>query len=189
LAINPTEKMLLKKLLFIVVLLCTNHWAMAQDGEQEANLKAAFIYNFTKYIDWGSYNSNYMFVIGVVGDDSPVIPALREIAKSRTINNKRIEIRIIDNLSKLRDCDVVFITKQSRFPLSSILNRLGLGVLTIGESDGYASRGTDFNFVVVNDKLKFEANLNAIAASGLKAGSQLLKLAIIVDGDNIKTSY
>ena len=181
--------MLLKKLLFIVVLWCTAHYAMAQNGEQEANLKAAFIYNFTKYIDWGSYNSNYMFVIGVVGDDSPVIPALREIAKTRTINNKRIEIRIINDLSDLRDCDIVFITKQSRFPLSSILTRVGRGVLTISESSGYASKGTAFNFIVINQKLKFEANLNAIASSGLKAGSQLLKLAVIVDQGNIKTSY
>ena len=105
------------------------------------------------------------------------------------INNKRISVRTIDDLSDLKDCDIVFITKQSRFPLSSILNRLGRGVLTISESGGYASMGTDFNFVLINDKLKFEANLNAIAASGLKAGSQLLKLAIIVDENNIKTSY
>jgi hypothetical protein len=154
---------------------------MAQNGEQEANLKAAFIYNFTKYIDWGSYNDNYVFVIGVVGEDSPVIPALQEIAKTRTINNKRIEIRIIDDLSQIKDCDILFITKNCRFSLSSILKRLGKGVLTISESKGYASLGTDFNFVVVNQHLKFEANLKAIASSGLRAGSQLLKLAIIVD--------
>lgn len=181
--------MLLKKLLLIFVVSCTASCAMAQNGEQEANLKAAFIYNFTKYIDWGSYNSNYVFVIGVVGEDSPVIPALKEIAKTRMINNKRISIRTIDDLSDLKDCDIVFITKQSRFPLSSILNRVGRGVLTISESSGYASKGTAFNFIVINQKLKFEANLNAIATSGLKAGSQLLKLAVIVDQGNIKTSY
>ncbi len=181
--------MLLKKLLFIIVVCCSAHCVIAQNGEQEANLKAAFIYNFTKYIDWGSYNSNDLFVIAVVGEDSQVIPPLKEIAKTRTINNKRIEIRIIDDLSDLRDCDIVFISKQSRFPLASILTRVGRGVLTISESSGYASQGTDFNFVVVNQRLKFEANLDAIASSGLKAGSQLLKLAIIVDGGNIKTRY
>lgn len=176
-------------LLFILLFSITVPAVVAQNGEQEATLKAAFIYNFTKYIDWGSYNSNYLFVIGVVGEDSPVIPALREIAKTRTINNKRIEIRIIDGLSDLRDCDIVFITKQSRFPLASILKRVGRGVLTISESSGYASQGTDFNFIVVNQRLKFEANLSAISSSGLKAGSQLLKLAIIVNEGNIKTSY
>lgn len=181
--------MLSKKLLFVIVLSCSAHCGMAQNGEQEANLKAAFIYNFTKYIDWGSYNDNSVFVIGVVGEDSPVIPALTEISKTRTINDKRIEIRIINDLSDIRDCDIVFITKKSRFPLADILSRVGRGVLTISESKGYASQGTDFNFIVVNQRLKFEANLGAIASSGLKAGSQLLKLAIIVDHDSIKNSY
>ena len=181
--------MILKKLLLIIVLWCSAGCVIAQDGEQEANLKAAFIYNFTKYIDWGNYNDNYQFVIGVLGEESAVIPALKEIARTRTINNKRIAIRIIDNLSDMRDCDIVFITKKSPFPLSSVLSRVGKGVLTISESNGYASQGTDFNFIVVNQKLKFEANLRAIASSGLKAGSQLLKLAVIVDQDNIQTSY
>lgn len=173
--------MILKKLLFIIVLWCSCGQVMAQKPEQEANLKAAFIYNFTKYIDWGIYNDNSVFVIGVIGEGSPVIPALKEIAKTRTINNKRIEIRIIDDLSEMRDCNIVFITNKSTFPLASILNRVGKGVLTIGEANGYASQGTDFNFIVVNQKLKFEANLKAISSSGLKAGSQLLKLAVIVD--------
>lgn len=181
--------MILRKLLLIIVLWCSAGCVIAQDGEQEANLKAAFIYNFTKYIDWGSYNDNYQFVIGIVGEGSPVIPALKEIAKTSMINNKRIAIRIIDNLSDMRDCDIVFITKKSPFPLSSILKRVRKGVLTISESDGYASQGTDLNFIVVNQKLKFEANLRAISSSGLKAGSQLLKLAVIVDQDNIQTSY
>jgi len=173
--------MILKKLLFIILFSCSGQFLMAQNGEQEANLKAAFIYNFTKYIDWGVYNDNYQFVIGVIGEDSPVIPALQEIAKTRTINSKRIEIRIIDDLSQIKDCRILFITRNCPFSLSSILKRLGKGVLTISESKGYASLGTDFNFVVVNERLKFEANLKAISSSGLKAGSQLLKLAIIVD--------
>ncbi len=172
--------MRLKKALFIIILLCAAHAGTAQTGEREANLKAAFIYSFTKYIDWGSYNNNYVFVIGVIGNNSPVIPPLQEIARTKTINNKRIEIRIIDNLADLRNCDIVFITKQCTYSLSSVLKRVGKGVLTIGESDGFASRGTDFNFVVVDQRLKFEANLDAIGSSGLKAGSQLLKLAIIV---------
>lgn len=172
---------MLKKVLFIIILGCPFLRAMAQNGEREANLKAAFIYSFTRYIDWGGYNANYVFVIGVIGEDSPVIPPLQEIAKTNTINNKRIEVRIIDKLSDLKDCDIVFITKECHFSLHSVLDHIKKGVLTISESNGYAAQGTDFNFVIVNQRLKFEANLKAIASSGLKAGSQLLKLAIIVE--------
>ncbi len=54
-------------------------------------------------------------------------------------------------------------------------------MLTISEEPGMAKQGTAFNFVIINDKLKFEANLKAIYLAGLKAGSQLLKLGILVD--------
>jgi len=175
--------MLTKKILFLVLLFCTAAPTLhAQDGEQESNLKAAFIYSFTKYIDWGNYNHNDVFVIGVIGDNSPIISPLREIAKRNTINYKRIEIKILQVLSDEQDCNIVFIPKECRFPLSDVLAYAGRGVLTISEANGYASMGTDFNFVIINEKLKFEANLNALASSGLKAGSQLLKLAIIVGG-------
>ncbi|HEU5053045.1 MAG TPA: YfiR family protein [Hanamia sp.] len=173
--------MILKKLLFIVLLSCTGIHVSAQDATQEANLKAAFIYNIAKYIDWGGYNNRNEFIIGVVGNSSKVIIPLQEIAKNRTIANKRIVIVTIDNLAQIKDCDIVFISKESPFSLSSILSRLAPGELTISESKGYASRGTDFNFVIVDQRLKFEANLKAISSSGLKAGSQLLKLAIITD--------
>ncbi|MEO5907735.1 MAG: YfiR family protein [Ginsengibacter sp.] len=54
-------------------------------------------------------------------------------------------------------------------------------VPTISEQPGFAEQGTAFNFVVKRNRLKFEANLKSISSAGLKAGSQLLKLAIIVD--------
>ena len=175
--------MILKKLLFVIIMWCVATPMRAQTGEKEANLKAAFIYSFTKYIDWGNYNDKSEFVIGVIGADSPVIPPLQEIARTSKINDKRIEIRIINDLSDIKNCDILFITKECSFPLKEVLDRTGQGMLTISESKGFAAKGTDFNFVIVNQKLKFEANLVAINSSGLKAGSQLLKLAIIVNQD------
>jgi hypothetical protein len=152
----------------------------AQNAEQEANLKAAFIYNFTKYIDWGNYDHGSDFVIGIIGD-SPVTESLNEIASQNTVDNKRIAIKTIDNASEIKDCDILFIPKKSRFSLNYLLRKARPGVLTISEEAGFAKKGTAFNFVIINNRLKFEANLKAISSAGLKAGSQLLKLAIIVD--------
>lgn len=174
--------MLIKKILILSFLIgFAAPSAVAQNGEAEANLKAAFIYSFTKYIDWGSNTHPDVFVIGVMGQDSPIISPLREIARRNTVNNKRIEVRILQDPSEERDCDVVFISRECPVPLTDILQYAGRGVLTISESYGYAARGSDFNFVIINQRLKFEANLKAISSSGLRAGSQLLKLAIIVD--------
>jgi hypothetical protein len=172
--------MLFKRFLLFMLLSSFVGTIGAQNTEQEANLKAAFIYNFTKYIDWGRYDHGNNFVIGVAGD-SPITESLNEIANNGTINNKRIVIKTIDRPSEVNGCDILFISKNCRLPLNNLLQKAGPGVLTIGEEPGDAVAGTAFNFVIINNRLKFQANLKAISSAGLKAGSQLLKLAIIVD--------
>jgi hypothetical protein len=167
-----------KRLLFIVLICYGSVNAMAQLREAEANLKAAFIYNFIKYIDW-STPADASFIIGVIGP-SPVHKSLQEIAKDESIDGKKIIVLHFNSPEDITGCNILFISANSPYSLSSILSMVSKGTLTISEEPGYATRGTAFNFVLVKDKLKFEANLAAIDAAGLKASSQLLKLALIV---------
>jgi YfiR/HmsC-like len=171
---------MLKRFLFLSLLVSFGGRAVAQSQEQEAKLKAVFIYNFTKYIDWDTTGAENDFVIGVIGS-SGVTEPLMEIAKTNPVKNKRIIIRVFNKPEEIVDCQILFIPQKLPFPLHSILDRVGRGVLTVSEETGYANLGTAFNFIIKNDKLKFEANLKAIYSAGLRAGSQLLKLAIIVD--------
>ena len=171
---------MMKTFLFLILLSALRGPLAAQTQEQEANLKAVFIYNFTRYIDWDTSSVENEFVIGVIGS-SPVTEALAEIAKTKTVKNKRIVIRHFDKPEEITSCAILFISANSPYPLSSVLSRINKGTLTISEEAGYGEKGTAFNFVVVNDKLKFEANVKSINAAGLKASSQLLKLAIIVN--------
>ena len=171
--------MLLKRFLLVVLVTSFAASVTGQNEQQEAKLKAVFIYNFTKYIDWGSYNHGNDFTIGVAGN-SAVTQYLNEIANSNTIDNKRIVITTIDKGSQLEDCDILFIPEECHFSLDYLLSNVRRGVLLISEQPGFAAHGTAFNFVTINNRLKFEANLKAISSAGLKAGAQLLKLAILV---------
>ena len=179
-SIPNTKHHNLKIFLTILFMICFQGIAMAQADEQEADLKAAFIYNFTHYIDWDPAVEEYEFVIGVIGPSS-VVNSLNQIAKNNFVKNKRILIHVFNKPEEINHCDILFISQNCPFPLQAILNKTDRGMLTISEQAGYAKEGTAFNFVLINDKLKFEANLKAINSTGLKAGSQLLKLAIIVD--------
>jgi hypothetical protein len=152
----------------------------AQTTEKEANLKAAFIYNFTEYIDWQTSNNSGDFVIGVIGN-SPLSASLKEIAARNRVKNKRIIVKTFDQPSEIEFCNILFIPKNSNFSLKEILKNTSPGMLTISEEEGYGEMGTGFNFLIRNNKLKFEANLKALARSDLKVSSQLLKLAIIVN--------
>jgi YfiR/HmsC-like len=171
---------MLKKLLSLVLLCSLMGTAMAQVQDGEAKLKAAFIYNFTKYIEWDTTSSANDFIIGIMGS-SPITAPLMEIANTNSIKNKKILIRLYNRPEDIGNCDILFIPQKLPYQLHSILDKTGRGVLTISEEEGSAKEGTAFNFVIRNDKLKFEANLNAIRLAGLKAGSQLLKLAIPIE--------
>ena len=172
---------MLKRTVFLLFLGCYASIASAQAERKEANLKAVFIYNFTRYVEWDSTGMpRNEFVIGVIGT-SPVTSPLIDIARTNRVQNKRISIRRFEKPEDIRGCHILFISKNTPFSLASILERTEKGVLTVSEENGFAKQGTAFNFVIAKDKLKFEANLKVLVVAGLKVSSQLLKLATIID--------
>ena len=171
---------MLKRFLFVILLLTLYpSLAWCQTKEEEYNLKAAFVYNFTKYINWPPTVEDE-FIIGIVGP-SPIEGPLQEIARTKTVNDKKIVIKTFDKPEDITFCNILYIAKNSSISLYSILSKIGYGTLTISEEEGYAQQGTAFNFVLVKDKLRFESNIRALNSARLKASSQLLKLAIIVE--------
>ena len=105
--------------------------AIAQQREVEANLKAAFIYNFIKYINWKAPADN-PFIIAVIGT-SPVYNSLQEIAKVESINGKKIVVVHFNNPDDITTCNILFISANSDYSLSSILVRVGKGTRTRSE--------------------------------------------------------
>jgi hypothetical protein len=171
--------MLNRLLIFLLTLTLAGN-VMSQSKQKEADLKAVYIYNFTRYIEWDSSAMKNDFIIGVIGA-SPVTRSLTQVARSNKIKNKRIIVRVFDKPEQIETCHVLFIPRWSPYSLNSILDQTGKGTLTVSEQPGYAKMGTAFNFVLERQKLRFEVSLKALYLSGLKAGSQLLKLATIVD--------
>ena len=172
-------KMLLQ--LFLTILLTCSFTFQPQDETEEYDIKAAFIYKFTNYIEWDSHLQGNEFVIGVIGT-SPVSSHLTEIAQTKTIKDRKIIIHQFSKPEDIGPCQILFISRKTQAPLNEILEKVAdKGTLTISEKVGYAKKGTDINFIEVDDKLKFEVNTRGISAAGLKASSQLLKLAIIIE--------
>lgn len=167
---------------FIFIALLLTGFSPQQKMEQkEYDLKAAFIYRFTGYIEWDGQMANDDFIIGIVGN-SPIESKLAELASTKKVNNKKIIIRKYNKPAEIGLCHILFIPQKTSGHLKDIISKVaGKGTLIISEKAGYAAQGTGINFILADSKLKFEANPKALAAAGLKASSQLLKLAIIVD--------
>lgn len=146
--------------------------------------KAVFIYNFISYVYWPDEAQEPVIKIGILGD-SPLEAPLREISEKRRIKNKKLQVEVYHRIEGLETCQVVFISSGQAGKLKAVLRRLGSrNILTIADTPGLANRGVAINFVLVENKLKFEINTETLHRAGLRASAQLLKLAILVKNED-----
>jgi hypothetical protein len=158
-------------------------------GKMETNLeyriKAAFLLNFTKYITWpdASFGSDGDPIKVCLLGDSPFGAALDSI-KGKEVNGRPIELVHAPTPDKLPACHVIFFgNNMDMEDVDPSLQLHEQPILTVGEKKGFASRGGMINFIVVENKVRFEINPGAVEAASLKISSQLLKLAVIVQTD------
>jgi hypothetical protein len=145
---------------------------------EEYNAKALFIYNFTKYIEWQGESDFQVFTIGVY-KKSDILDPLKAISSSKKIQNKKIIVKQINESNENTSFQILFLpdftSKESYVNLLKNLPRKNL--LIISESKKLFDSGTGINFLIQENKIKFEINLSSIENAELKISSQLLKLA------------
>ena len=156
----------------------------AQSWEaSEYQIKAAFLYNFAKFVEWPPENNvgaGDPMTICIVGED-PFGNILDEFTKGRTIKDRRVLITRLKPGQDLKGCQIAFISSVARNQLKSIFqNAVRAHVLTVGESEGFSARGGVIGFIREENKVHFEINLDAAQRANLKISSKLLSLAKIV---------
>lgn len=172
-----------KHLGILIILLLTVSGIIMADNENVSlgdKTKAAFIYNFTRYIEWTD-DSLQTFIIAVLGDSDILIP-LKEIEKKKQVGNRRIKIEHCTKIMEIDTCHILFISESECCNLRKIIDTIaGRKILTISDTKGFARKGVAINFVIVNGKIRFEINSRALDATGLRVSSHLLKLALFVE--------
>jgi len=147
----------------------------------EYQLKAAFLYNFAKFIDWPpevSGDDKASFVIGVLGDN-PFGNNLEQIVSGKKINGRPIVVQALQSASAASHCQILFISSSEKNRFTEILQNLrGTAVLTVSDTDQFIESGGMVNFVPEATKIRFEINNEAAKAARLKISSKLLSLAI-----------
>jgi len=158
------------------------HWLPAAAAEQalrEYEVKAAFLLNFTKFIEWPSASfgaAESPFAICVLNDD-PFGSILDQIVEGESAAGRKLVVHRISR-AQAAGCQIVFTSAQDS-PRS--LSGLGAGVLTVGEGAEFLRQGGMVAFVVENRRVRFDINLTAAAKSGLRISSKLLNVARSVE--------
>jgi hypothetical protein len=159
----------------------------AQTTAEEYRVKAAFIFHFAQLVDWPPETqtaTDNSLVLCTLGED-PFQGMLEVTVAGKAIGNRVIRVRHLGKLLDIQACQILFLGKEQskRFPLL-VTNLRNAPVLTVGETAGFLDAGGMIDFLLEENKVRFDINLNAAEAAGLKIGSRLLILAQHVVGGN-----
>ncbi len=157
--------------------------ALGRDVRLEYQIKAAFVFNFAKFVEWPAANNSGPFVIGIFGRD-PFDGTLDSTVEGKTVHGKPFAVRRYGTPAEVKACDLLFVSAAETKHLPEILRALaGRSVLVVGEGTEFIDAGGSIGLVVEADKVRFEINSAAAERAGLKISSQLLKLARRVTRD------
>jgi hypothetical protein len=149
---------------------------------QEYKVKAAFIYNFARFIEWPPSvfpSADAPFVIAVLGID-PFNGALEQAVNGKAVGTRRVEIRHFESVDKIGDCQILFVPVTDDASEANAIGKVKNNhVLTIGESDSFDVNGGCLQFFEQDNKVRFEISTDATDQSQVRISSKLLKLARI----------
>lgn len=163
----------------VVLILAISGFGFQQNFDPNAKIKACFIYNFTKYFEWPEKMKTGNFIIHLVGSNNSLNAELNRMASTKQVGNQKLEIKsgiTIDNSVKPH---IVFLLSEASEMLKEA--NKSKGTLVITEKSGLAKAGAAINFVVMDNKQKFEYSEKNAEKAGLKTSNELKNLAIAVD--------
>lgn len=157
-------------------------WADAEE-DREYRLKTAFLFNFTKFIQWpeakwAQWSSADFCFVGVRRFAS----VIDESMSGKMVRNKSVVSRYLTPAEDFQSCGTVFIGEGAYSISRHLLPGLvAQGSLVVGEHDEFLESGGMINFYVERNKLRFQVNLEAVSDAELVISSKLLGLAQIVN--------
>ena len=151
----------------------------------EYQVKALFLFNFAKYVDWPPHafaDDSAPIVIGLVGQDN-FGDNFKQAITGKTINGRPVVVKHVSSEQEYKGCHILFISASEKSGLPEILNAVkDSPVLTVGETERFLAQTGMINFTKKENKIRLEINLGAVQRANLKISSKLLSVADVVMG-------
>jgi hypothetical protein len=146
----------------------------------EADLKAAFLYNFAKFVDWPDEafaTETAPIAVGIYGDDE-FVATLRTLLDKKKAHGRGFTVRKVANTQEAHNCQILFFREPDTRKLSQVIDAIRRRpILTVGESDEFLDLGGMLNLFFENKQLRFEVNPAPADTAKLNVSSQLMRLA------------
>ena len=144
----------------------------------EYQVKAAFLLNFTKFVEWpvsAFADDRAPLTICILGDD-PFGGMLDQMVQGEVVTGRRVAVQRIHGVPEAKTCQVLYVGQNAR-EARQVLAGLGPGVLTVGEGENFLRDGGIIAFVIDNRRVRFDVNQGVASDAGLTLSSRLLNVA------------
>lgn len=169
-----------RKMILLLFFLYTSHAPSAQPSRAD-QVKAAFLYNFTQFVDWpaNAFTGN-TFVIGILGND-PFGDYLEALVKNEKVNGRSIVVQRYSGVGEIKNCQLLFINNGNSTAAIKALAKKN--ILTVGDDINFAREGGMIRFFIENNKIRLQINLTAAREAGLSISSKLLRVSEVIENE------
>lgn len=168
---------------FLWIVLANSPPIASQDATLEYEVKAAFLYNFAKFIEWPSQtfsSPDEPFTVCLAGDD-PFRGALERTVQGENLNGRPLAVRRVGTGETVRGCQILYVSGQEERSSGQIVAAAANApVLLVGEAQDFIAAGGMIRFAQTGHRIRFEINPDAAERASLKVSSRLLRLADVV---------
>lgn len=164
-------------LLFVMAVMCSRSYS--QMGIPKA--QAMFIFNFCRLIEWPASYRTGPFKIAVLGTTA-VADELELYTRGKKVGSQDIQVIRFKSVEEINSCHILFVPfarSKQLAEISSSLQVAGKSVLIITEKSGALNDGSAINFIIQEDKLKFEMKGENASKNGIKVSSKLQEMAML----------
>ena len=157
------------------------HSQTPQPGEKA--IKAAFLYNFTKFVEWPQSafsDAAAPFRVCVFGD-AGFRHDVEEMLKGETIGGRALSV-VTPDANEIKGCHLAYFGPGDAERSAQVLAAMrGVPILTVGEGARFLQQGGVISFVLEDNRVRFDVNKRAVDRAGLTVSSKLLRVARNVD--------
>ncbi|TRX52043.1 YfiR family protein [Fulvivirga sp. M361] len=148
-----------------------------------AKVKAIFLYNFSKYVDWPEHMASGRFKIAIYGHYPALKEELIRMSKVKRRGDRSFEILMFDTPEKIVPTHILFVVKAKSVDMAYINRKLKkTSTLLVTEEDELINRGANINLYYENNKQRMEINPSNFDAKGLKISEELMSISKVVNG-------
>ena len=153
------------------ILLTSSLWGST--SALETKLKAAYLYNFTKFVEWPQSTGKTIRIC--VSGDFAIAKMLEDLAAKQG-DKKEFSIHSVSKSDSV-ECDMFYISGSDRDVKTALELIKEHDILTVSDNDTFNDQGGIITLFQDNGKIRFSINLSAVKKTNLKISSKLLELA------------